>query len=203
MALSGTYAILGWGSLLWDLDDLAPKIRGGWKLRAGPSLPLEFSRISPKRLMSLVVVIDPEHGAPCPTHAIASIRSDIGSATEDLRARERASDASFIGAACLETGLRRAADPAIAEHVAGWCRETGARGAVWTDLPRNFEAHAGRPFDVPAGLAYLSALDGASAAEARRYIDSAPAETDTPLRRALSSQSWWRADAVKDGARCG
>ena len=190
--LRGAYAILGWGSLLWDLDDLAPKVRGGWALRAGPAFPLEFSRISPKRLMSLVVVIDPDQGAPCPTHAIASIRDDVQSAAEDLRARERAAEIGFIGAVCLSSGLRRASHPAVAEQVAAWCRETGARGAVWTDLPRNFEAETGRGFSVGAGLEYLRGLEGASAAEARRYIDGAPAETDTPLRRALAGQGWWR-----------
>ena len=190
--MRGSYAILGWGSLLWDLDDLAAKVRGAWAIRGGPRLPLEFSRISPKRLMSLVVVIDPDSGAPCPTHAIASIRDDVHAAAEDLRARERAPAPDFIGAVCRASGFRRAGDPAIAEAVARWCAATGARGAVWTDLPRNFEAETGAPFSVAAGLAYLRGLEGASAAEARRYINGAPRETDTPLRRALAAQDWWR-----------
>ena len=36
------YAILGWGSLLWDLDDLSPHVRGPWRVCAGPALPMEF-----------------------------------------------------------------------------------------------------------------------------------------------------------------
>lgn len=191
-ALAGRIAVIGWGSLLWDLDDLAPKVAGGWAMGAGPRLPLEFSRISPKRLMSLVVVIDPDHGADCPTHAIASIRDDIHHAAEDLRARERAGDVAQIGAVCAVTGFGRSAHPAIAARVAAWCARVGARGAVWTDLPRNFEAETGGPFSVAAGLAYLKGLTGAGAAAARRYIDGAPAATDTPLRRSLTQAPWWR-----------
>ena len=192
MAFTTKIAIIGWGSLIWDLDDLAPKVTGGWAMGAGPRLPLEFSRISAKRLMSLVVVIDPDHGAPCPSHAIASIRDDIHQAAEDLRARERAADIAQIGAVCAVSGFSRSAHPAIAACVADWCERTGARGAVWTDLPCTFEAETGQPFSVDAGLAYLRALTGASAAEARRYIDSAPAATDTALRRRLARAPWWR-----------
>jgi hypothetical protein len=190
-ALRDRIAVIGWGSLIWDLDDLAQKIDGPWLMDAGPRLPLEFSRISQKRLMSLVVVIDPDHGAPCPTHAIASVRQTLAEAAADLAARERAPLAR-IGVHDAETGATRASDPRMARAMADWCAETGARGAVWTDLPRNFAETTGRPFSVPAGLAYLEGLRGSSAAEARRYIDAATAATDTPLRRALARAPWWR-----------
>jgi hypothetical protein len=190
--LRGCYAVIGWGSLLWDLDDLAPKVRGPWAMGAGPRLPLEFSRISPKRKRSLVVVIDPDCGAPCPTHAIASLRGDLHAAAADLQARERAQRIEQIGAICVETGFRRSSHPAIAALMAEWCAATGARGAVWTDLPRNFEAETGTPFTIPAGLSYLRGLTGESAAEARRYIDGAPAATVTPLRTRLAAEPWWR-----------
>jgi hypothetical protein len=155
-------------------------------------LPLEFSRISPKRKLSLVVVIDPDHGAACPTHAIASRRNDLLAAAEDLRVRERAQRIDQIGAVCVDSGFARSSHPAIAAMMANWCAETGARGAVWTDLPRNFEAETGAPFSVAAGLSYLRGLNGESAAEARRYINGAPAETVTPLRTRLAQEAWWR-----------
>ena len=185
-------AILGWGSLLWDLADLAPRVRCGWQRGAGPALPLEFSRVSPKRRHALVVVIDPRAGAPCPTHAIASRRDSVDRAAADLAARERCR-LSRVGAVCLDTGLTRASDPGVAETVARWCRAGGWRGAVWTDLDANFEAVTGRPFSVATGRAYLRELSGRSRAEAVRYITEAPAETDTPLRRALAAEPWWLA----------
>ena len=82
--------IIGWGSLIWDLADLAPHVSGEWRMEAGPRLPLEFSRISPKRKMGLAVCIDPEAGAPCATHAILSTRRDVMAAAADLARRERA-----------------------------------------------------------------------------------------------------------------
>lgn len=190
--IAGRVAVIGWGSLIWDLDDLAPKVTGGWRMGAGPTLPLEFSRISPKRLMSLVVVADPDHGAACPTSVILSARDNVEAAAADLALRERAAP-ERIGLHCARTRRTRASDPAIGAQVALWCAATGAAGAVWTDLTRNFEAETGRPFSVAEGLVYLRGLSGEAAAEARRYIDGAPRQTDTPLRRALAQSAWWLA----------
>jgi hypothetical protein len=192
------HAVLGWGSLLWDLDDLAPHVTGGWRLGAGPRLAMEFSRVSPKRAMGLVVCLDPEHGVPCPTHAIASRRGSIEEARADLARRERAPRA-MIGGVCLATGARHGR-AAIAETVAAWCARAGWRGAVWTDLRPNFAERAGAPFGLARAVAYLKELPEANLAEAVRYIENAPEETDTPLRRALRADPWWRDRAARLGA---
>ncbi len=181
------YAILGWGSLVWDLDDLAPKVRGGWAMGAGPVLPVEFSRVSAKRLGALTLALDPEAGAPCPTHAIASAAASAEAAARDLAARERAPRAR-IGAVCLARGTRQGTQ---AGTVAAWCAAAGWTGAVWTDLPVNFADATGTAFSLAAAEAYLDALAGESRAEALRYIARAPAETDTPLRRRLSGDPRW------------
>ncbi len=182
--------ILGYGSLIWDLDDLAPKVRGEWRMGAGPSLPLEFSRVSPKRKQSLVVVIDTDAGDPCPTHVIESTRSTVAEAVTDLAARER-TDAAHIGWVDLATGTSHSQREGVAERVRDWCEATDAAGAVWTDLDGNFEQATGTPFTVERGIAYLKTLEGDSLAAAHEYINGAPAGTDTPLRRALKVSSWW------------
>ena len=51
-------AILGWGSLIWDPRDLQQHI-GPW-LKLGPVLPIESSRVSSGRWLTLV--IDDENG---------------------------------------------------------------------------------------------------------------------------------------------
>jgi len=186
------YAVIGWGSLIWDLDDLAPHVAGDWRMAAGPRLPMEFTRVSPKRRGSLVVILDQEHGVDCPTHVIASSKDDIARAVADLAARERA-PVSRIGAICLDSGRTQGGQPMVVERVAAWCRERGWRGAVWTDLRSNFAEHQGTAFTVERGLAYLAGLRGESRVEAVRYIHNAPAATDTPLRRALAGEDWWRA----------
>jgi hypothetical protein len=54
--------ILGWGSLIWDPRDLPHQ--EPW-LDDGPKLPLEFSRISKDRRLTLV--IDAVNGELCNT----------------------------------------------------------------------------------------------------------------------------------------
>ena len=186
----GAVAILGWGSLLWDLDDLAPKVAGPWDLRAGPRLPMEFSRISPKRLMSLVVCLDPEHGVGCATHAIRSTRGDVAEAVADLAARERAPLGRIGWADAGGRGAGRM--PEVVAAVGAWCAERGWAAAVWTDLEPNFRETTGAAFTVAEGVGYLGTLRGDGLDEARRYIRQAPATTRTPLRRALACDPWWR-----------
>lgn len=183
-------AVLGWGSLLWDLDDLAPHVELPWELRAGPPLPMEFSRISPKRRMGLVLALDPEAGVPCATNAIRTRRGTVAAARDDLAARERAPVERIGWAGADGNGESRL--PAVVETVAAWCAEAGWAGAVWTDLEPNFSTHTGRAFSVRAGIAYLRRLEADGLAEAHRYIRQAPFTTRTPLRRALTRDPWWR-----------
>jgi hypothetical protein len=167
---------------------------------AGPALPMEFTRISPKRKLGLVVCLDAEHGVACTTHAIASRRGEIGGAIADLARRERAPEA-LIGAVCLRSGHAHGASEAVVEGVRAWCAAAGWAGAVWTDLRPNFTEHLGEVFSIPRAVAYLRTLTGESLDEAVRYIENAPVTTDTPLRRALAGEDWWRAEAVRLGRR--
>ena len=187
-----SFVILGYGSLIWDLDDLAPHVELPWYMHQGPALPMEFSRISPKRKMGLVVVLDPEHGDLCSTHAVRSAKQDIHIVADDLKRRERATDIGYIGAVCLRTGFARSHHPAITRRVADWCEQNDVHGAVWTDLPRNFAEHAGEAFTLEQARTYLQRLTGDNLREAVRYIDNAPEGTDTPLRRMLQTDPWWQ-----------
>jgi len=188
--------VIGWGSLIWDLDDLAPKVEGPWRMGAGPSVPLEFSRVSAKRKMGLAVCIDFDHGAPCPTHVIASRRADAFEARVDLAVRERAPE-PLIGVWCARSGR---GEGRSAPLVADWCASVGAAGAVWTDLTSNYLDHHPQGFSLDHAEGYLSGLKGESRDEAVRYIENAPAGTDTPLRRRLTSRAWWRDEAARVAA---
>ena len=192
------YAILGWGSLLWDLDDLSPHVRGPWRVCAGPALPMEFTRISPKRKHGLVVCLDADHGVSCQTHAIASVRREIEGASEDLARRERA-PREMIGSVCLRTGAAAGRSEAVVGAVSAWCSAQGWAGAVWTDLESNFTEFRGETFTIAGATGYLQSLSGDSLDEAVQYIENAPAETDTPLRRALAGETWWQAEARRLG----
>ncbi|MEM9144562.1 MAG: hypothetical protein AAGC57_00080 [Pseudomonadota bacterium] len=188
------YAVIGWGSLIWDLDDLASKVEGPWQRGAGPVLPLEFSRISAKRKQSLVLVISRAHGDPCPTHVIASQRQTLPDVVRDLAERERTAP-DRIGAVCLKDQVSQSALPTVSNAVADWCRANGWQGAVWTDLPENFAEIAGQAFSVDAAVAYVRRLPEPNLDEAVQYIERAPRQTNTPVRRRLAQDPWWR-DAV-------
>jgi hypothetical protein len=183
-------AIIGWGSLIWDLDNLAPRVSGDWQMRGGPRLPMEFSRVSAKRGRALVVCLDPDHGAKCPTHVIASSRSTIEETARDLAARERS---PLLRIGCADTvGRSHGRMPEVREAVALWCRRNHWAGAVWTDLEPNFRTRTGKAFSVANGQAYLQSLSGDSLAEAVAYIRNAPETTRTPLRDALAADPWWQ-----------
>ncbi len=194
------YAILGWGSLIWDLDILAPHVRGEWAMGSGPALPIEFTRVSPKRKRALVLCLDAVHGVGCATNVIASVRDGIGAAVTDLARRERAPE-QLIGAVCLASGQATGTRPEVVEDVRRWCVAEGWTGAVWTGLPSNFEDHLGEVFSVPRAVSYLRGLSGDSLDQAVTYIENAPAATDTPLRRALSADERWRGEARRLGLR--
>lgn len=183
-------AIIGWGSLIWDIEILAPHVTGDWLMESGPRLPMEFSRVSPKRKLGLAVCLDPEAGVHCATHIIRSKRRDIHAAAEDLRARERAPE-GLIGA-FHSNGHSHGRMPEVLEIVQVWCAQNGWDGAVWTDLEPNFEAHTKRGFSVDEGIRYLKTLRGESLEEAHNYIQNAPAQTATPLRAALAKEAWWQ-----------
>ena len=186
-------AVIGFGSLLWDLDDLAPKVSGEWKLYEGPILPLEFSLVSRKRHYALALVIDYGDGAPCPTCVIDSVRSKIGAAIVDLANRERM-DPTNIGFVDRNTGESHSHREETRNTLWNWIENSNYDGAVWTDGERNFEALTGRAFSLQTAQDHLRSLQGISLEEARRYIRNAPARVETPLRRALEDSPWWHHD---------
>ena len=184
-------AVIGFGSLIWDLDNLSPHVRGGWKMYAGPRLPVEFSLVSKKRLGALALVIDHRDGSECPTCVIESRRPDLQSAAQDLALRER-TDIQNIGLFDRNSGLARGAEQGTLDSVARWIESTPYDSAVWTDGKSNFAEHTGAEFDLDAAQRHLASLNAMSRREAQRYIQNAPLRVDTALRRAVSQSSWWQ-----------
>ncbi|MEM9096942.1 MAG: hypothetical protein AAGC79_00340 [Pseudomonadota bacterium] len=193
-------SIIGWGSLIWDLEILEPHTIGHWRMEAGPELPLEFARISPKRKQALALCLEANHGTICKTNVIMSARSDIEAAIADLAARERA-PMEKIGAFCRTSRICRGSDLRVVRQIETWCVTAGWKGAVWTDLEPNFQARLGEPFSVARALTYLRSLSGASLDEAVRYIELAPATTNTALRQVLSHEPWWQVEARRLGLK--
>ncbi len=182
-------AIIGWGSLLWDLEILEEHVDPQWHRGIGPVLPLEFSRVSPKRKRALALIIDPDHGTKCATSLVVSRKISLKAAVQDLAARERA-PLDRIGFAST-SGAWNSTVPNLENPLESWLEASGFNAAVWTDLPRNFEEVTGEVFSITSAIAYLQTLSGEALLEAKRYIELAPEETMTQLRRALSDETWW------------
>ena len=77
-------AILGWGSLVWDPGSLSQLC--GLFEQGGPTLRIEFSRVSEDGRLTLV--IDRNNGADVPTRVSISTRSILDDAVTDVWIRE-------------------------------------------------------------------------------------------------------------------
>jgi hypothetical protein len=113
-------------------------------------------------------------------------------AVTDLARRERCPP-ERLGIATNGGRHRIGRSPPAMEAVEAWLAKSPYEAAVWTELDGNFTHITGKAFSLVAAEAYLRTLAGESLAEAWRYIEYAPEETDTPLRRHMRGQGWWRA----------
>lgn len=176
-------AIIGWGSLIWDPRDLPRK--GAWQ-KGGPVLPIEFSRISCD--CRLTLVIDDDNGELLSTRFVRSPRSNLQDAIADLRDRE-GTVIKRIGFADLvhdEKSLNQyPGQTDVSAAVKLWATETDFDAAVWTALPPSFHQQSGKEFSLDNAVQYLEGLPKNSRQNALKYIENAPEEIDTPLRRRL------------------
>jgi hypothetical protein len=137
----------------------------------------------------LTLVIDPENGVPVVTRYVRSLRTNLDSAISDLCQREN-TVTNRIGFVNLRNGTSRCASEASATVIREWASEHGFDGIVWTDLPSNFEEEIGSPFSIECAMKYLIELPRSAAERARQYVNNAPAEVDTPLRRSMRETGW-------------
>jgi len=183
-------AILAWGSLLWDPREL--QLATPFAL-TGPSLPIEFCRVSKDHRLTLI--IDETFGTLCGTYAATSANTELDQAVENLRLREGMSGAADVGFVTIATQERSPAatkrHPHAVETIADWTQNAGYDAAIWTALDSHFESRTGEPFSVNAALRFLEALeqqDAAAFARALEYIRRAPPATLTPVREAVTAQ---------------
>ena len=184
-------AIIGWGSLINEPRGLP--IEGAWQ-PDGPSLWIEFSRISKKgrRKDCLTLVIDEQHGSEITAFHVLSQRSDLARAIADLQAREGAplDDIGFCAVAAgrfAPNALNR--HPKSCARIRAWAKDKQLDAVIWTALPRRFKDAIGIPFSPAAALNYLHTLPEPTKALALAYINSAPEQTMTAFRRLLLAQS--------------
>lgn len=187
-------AILGWGSLCWDPKPEFDQWHEEWRPE-GPTLKLEFSRVSTSRRGALTLVIDPLCGAANTVLFTLSRRPTVDDALADLTRREGTTPAN-IGFVYLAKRRQNCRDPESAATIGGWAAKIGMEAVIWTDLPSNFAERTGTSFSVPSAIDYLRGLDPFARGLAVTYISRAPAFIRTPLRSALETTPWFASTAA-------
>jgi len=177
-------AILGWGSLIPCPGELS--IRGGWNLD-GPILRIEFSRKSSDGRLTLV--IDAARGSEVTTQYAESTFENLHESVENLRRREGTTQEN-IGVCSRRAGETRVKNhreviPVITE----WLVQSRFDAVIWTDLTGQF-GPASRTEFLESAFNYLDGLPEICKANARDYINRAPQQTQTALRRDLKSKGW-------------
>lgn len=180
-------AILGWGSLIWDKRAEFDKWREDWQTD-GPTLNLEFSRISKSRADALTLVIDEQHAEPCRVNYALSKRRNPDDTICDLKCRE-GTNLTKIGYHFSDSS--RPNYPAISNNIKIWAKEKNLDVVVWTGLTSNFEETVGKEFSVPTALSHLKCLPPEGKAKAAEYIWRAPEFIQTPLRKAIEIEPWF------------
>ncbi len=178
-------AILGWGSLLWDPKDL--QISAHWR-SDGPWLPIEFARTSGGDTY-LSLVLHPNAGLIRTYWDVSLLTRHRDDAIRDLRKREGCSrsDIAYLPADTAQSPIA-GVDLRIREWFLSKNAEIDA--VIWTNLPPKLEQR--QTFTVEESIAWLDSLRANNRQErAQQYIQRAPSQTDTCLRRQVRERFHW------------
>ena len=166
---------MGWGSLVWDPGAL--RIAGAWK-HDGPSLPVEFARVS--RDGRLTLVLNPGAVVVETLWCELDYNSPEG-AQAALAGRE--------GCAVHAIGLWPGDMPdhrTGAGEIAAWALRQALDAVVWTALRHKFGGRDGEaPGNADEAIKYLMGLRGDALDRARDYVRKAPSQIQTSFRGAV------------------
>lgn len=182
-------AILGWGSLLWEGGQKFDQRHGSWEYD-GPTLKLEFSRISQRRRGALTLVIDEQHGISTIVAWCLSTRGSLEDAVRDLRAREDTT-VEKVGRVVVTPRAESAHGQTATDSILAWARLKKLDAVVWTALESNFTEKTNQPFSVDAVVSYLKSLKVEGKVKAAEYVRGAPDFVKTPVRTALQREPWF------------
>jgi len=187
-------AIIGWGSLIWDPRNLEiDKTIGqkGW-LSDGPKLPIEFSRISNDRRLTLV--IDSEGNEITTLYSI-SLFEELNHAILNLSIREGCGR-DMIGHFRKDINELLPSNFHFGDAIKSWIYEKEAVEAViWTNLSHKLwyiDEEGDKIIIQKDGLIrYLENLSTQRQAIAEEYIRRTPQIVDTPIRKMIESEMGW------------
>ena len=176
---------LGWGSLIWCPRDL--QIRGKWH-EDGPCLPVELARISGDGRLTLVLYQNADRVQVL--WADAEVNS-LDKAVENLCQREGTKQC-LIGFDSIKEGKSSCQIvPEILNEIRDWATKKKLDAVVWTDLPSNFKEEKRKEFNWNNVIEYLENLTDEKKQNAREYIEKAPPQIMTKMRRIIKKELGW------------
>lgn len=170
--------VLGWGSLIWSPSPMI--FQKQWQ-SDGPSLPIEFARISKDKRLTLVIQ---ESAKPTTVLWNTILAPTLEAAIDSLKAREKTIE-KHIGYIDLVTNQSYSQHNEIISQIKKWMKSQGHQQCIWTDLPSNFTQKTNLPFDKNSVYDYIQSLDSAAQTRALEYIEKAPQQIWTELRDVL------------------
>ena len=183
-------AILGWGSLIWCPGGL--RIRTRWR-SDGPSLPIEFARISQDDRLTLVIR---PGSANQPTYWAFSEFTTLEDARDNLKNRERSKLEDIRGVRRDGTGGNDAPSE-IEQRITEWmAHQKEVDAVVLTNLKSNWRKKRGREFSPEDAMNFLLGLEAerdrarATYDRAREYVTNTPAVVNTAVRQAMRTRGW-------------
>jgi hypothetical protein len=180
-------AVLGWGSLIWDPRTL--RLNGSWH-SDGPSLPVEFARISCDGRLTLVI----HEPAKLQTVFWAYIDArNVDEAIEKLREREGGKTTEIIGvfSTAEELYFRTRLSEELKNLISDWAKGKELSHIIWTDLDANFFRKTNNELNVDNIVYYLKNLSGEKKDRAERYVRKAPAQIRTKYRARIEAELGW------------
>ena len=175
-------ACLGWGSLIWDPQDLP--IRREW-FKDGPFVPVEFTRKSSDGRMTLV--IDPL-ATPLRVLWAHMMAVDLPDAVRTLCNRERITDTNCSSR--IGSWKRGDGPTSNIPGLPAWAEVHELDAVVWTALRPRFEGKDRSP-SIDEVVTYLRGLREPIRDLAKEYIERAPRQIDTDYRRQIESAFGW------------
>lgn len=171
-------AVLGWGSLIWDQRNLSI-VDDHWYIH-GPSLPIEFARISNGGRLTLV--IKPDWKEVTTLYAICNF-ADLDAAIENLRIRED-TVIGRIGFYNFNNGDSRIAkaNEFMISNLITWQKNTQVDAVIWTDLPENFKEARNLVYNLGSINEVLKGFNKEQFGLAKIYIQNTPKQILTKYR---------------------
>lgn len=185
-----TIAILGWGSLIWQPKELELDKEFGWK-EDGPTLPIEFARISKDGRLTLVIT---ENGTKVPVLYALSNHQSVEEAVLNLAVRE-GSGRKSIGY-YDKTKNELSSDVSIEQNILDWIKDKDIDAVIWTNLKENWDVKNEkgeiiRVIQPNNRIEYLKELKGNASALAEEYIRRTPPQIQTHFRKLIEEELNW------------